>query len=361
MSTTRPRGSPPGVYVAIAVAAIAVIALVVGNALRPSSQQSPPSTTSPSATATSSTSQPATTSSTPSANATASPTSSASAVRPDARHGLIVATGNMRTEDDPRGLQQPSLFMTAPTTTYAVSPDGKRIALIRTSQTGQQIVTFTTVRPNEITTVADLAGSGERATNIVWAGDGADYVVYSVDGGAPPTIAYSALRSVDLAAKKQSEIARDHERTPPRPSELALRHPPGWRSRAGNADQQPDRLLRHRRERPDQARGADRRLIDEDLCVARRPTRRPLVGHEPSLVAGGSTRRVERARGSAGGNTRSRRVPARVGRARCRPDRAWGPVRDLVALRHAPRRGDAGDGIRPLADRWHRGDRVAGT
>jgi hypothetical protein len=114
----------------------------------------------------------------------------------------------MRTEDDPRGLQQPSLFMTAPTTTYAVSPDGKRIALIRTSQTGQQIVTFTTVRPNEITTVADLAGSGERATNILWAGDGADYVVYSVDGGAPPTIAYSALRSVDLAAKKQSEIAR---------------------------------------------------------------------------------------------------------------------------------------------------------
>ena len=209
MRTATSRRRTLAAFAAIAIAAIVLIGLVVANVLRPSA--SPPGGfASASPTATASASQQAVASSAPTSSVAATPPTStiATAVRPDARHGVIVPTGNLRTEDDERGLQQPSLFMTAPTTTYAVSPDGKRIALIRASQTGQQIVTFTTARPNDITVVADLAGSGERATNIVWAGDGSDYVVYSVDGGPPPSISYSALRSIDLAAKKQSEIAR---------------------------------------------------------------------------------------------------------------------------------------------------------
>src|SRR6266536_5291882 len=79
----------------------------------------------------------------------------------------------------PRGLQEPSLFMTTPTSGYSVSPDGKRIALIRTSQTGEQIVTFSTARPNAVTTVLDLAGSGERATGLVWAGDAPDSILFN--------------------------------------------------------------------------------------------------------------------------------------------------------------------------------------
>lgn len=135
--------------------------------------------------------------------------------QPDARYGVIVATGNIRTETDPRGLQEPSLFMTAPTTTYSVSPDGKRIALIRTSQTGQQIVTFTTDRPNAVTTVLDLAGSGERATRVIWAGDGSDSLLFEArketrgqGGGDNLILEYSVLRGVDLRTRDVREVAR---------------------------------------------------------------------------------------------------------------------------------------------------------
>lgn len=153
---------------------------------------------------------------TASATATASPSPPAAApvgAKPDARYGLIVPTGNMRTETDPRGLQDPSLFMT--NSAYAVSPDGKRIALIRTSQTGQHIVTFTTGRPNDLTTVVDLAGSGELASRVVWAGDGSDSLLFDAvrerrgSGGGDNLIwEYSALRSVDLASREVREVAR---------------------------------------------------------------------------------------------------------------------------------------------------------
>jgi hypothetical protein len=118
----------------------------------------------------------------------------------------------MRTEVDERGLQQPSLFQLAPTSAYAVSPDGKRVALIRTSQTSQQIVTFTTVRPNDVTAVADLSGSGERARNVVWAGDGTDSILFAVVKDAPGSVdsawEYSAVRSVNVASRDVREIGR---------------------------------------------------------------------------------------------------------------------------------------------------------
>ena len=200
-----------------AVGALVVVIIAV-NALRPSSEQ-PGSIASASPSATSSPTQQPVPPSAPPSSAAPSPvataTASGSAVKPDSQHGLIVATGNMRTEDDPRGLQQPSLFMLAPTSSIGVSPDGKRIALIRTSQTGQQIVTFTTARPNDVTTVVDLAGSGELANRVVWAGDGSDSLLFDVvketrgPGGGDNLIwEYSALWSVDLATRDVREVVR---------------------------------------------------------------------------------------------------------------------------------------------------------
>ncbi len=132
--------------------------------------------------------------------------------KPDPRYGVIVPTGNMRTETDPRGLQDPSLFMT--NSAYAVSPDGKRIALIRTAQTGQHVVTFSTDRPNDVTAVADLAGSGERAVNVVWAGDGSDSVLFAVvketfpTGGGDVRFDHAALRTVNAKDRSVREIVR---------------------------------------------------------------------------------------------------------------------------------------------------------
>lgn len=198
----------------LAAAAIGVLVLVVAFiALRPLPGQ-PAGIASASPSATSSTTERPVASSAPPSSVSPSPaaTASGSAVKPDSQHGLIVATGNMRTETDPRGLQDPSLFMT--NSAYAVSPDGKRIALIRTSQTGQHVVTFSTDRPNDVTAVADLAGSGERAVNVVWAGDGSDSVLFAVvketfpTGGGDVRFDYAALRTVNVKDRSIREIVR---------------------------------------------------------------------------------------------------------------------------------------------------------
>jgi hypothetical protein len=68
-------------------------------------------------------------------------------------------------------------------------------------------VTFTTAKPNDITTVIDLAGSGESATTIVWAGD-ADFLVYGAVRVTGQAVSYAVIRSIDVTAHKQSEIAR---------------------------------------------------------------------------------------------------------------------------------------------------------
>ncbi len=211
MGSPPPDRGPRFSLVWVAATAIIVLAVIIAIVARPSTEQ-PASIASASPGTTSSTTQTPTPSSAPPAPTA---TAIASAVKPDAQHGLIVATGNMRTEDDPRGLQQPSLFMLAPTSSIGVSPDGKRIGLIRTSQTGQQIVTFTTARPNDVSTVVDLAGSGEFGNRVVWAGDGSDSLLFDVvkemrgpGGGDNLTWEYSALRSVNLATRDVREVAR---------------------------------------------------------------------------------------------------------------------------------------------------------
>ena len=196
---------------AVVVAMATVLAVIEINATRGGGTVSP----SPSASATASVTSSATASasaSTPSA--VPSPTQ-ASGVRPDALHGLIVATGGLRTEDGDRSLQNPSLFATAPTSAYAVSPDGRRVALVRTAQGGQELVTFSTARPNDIAIVHDFSGSGEVAGHLVWAGDGAESVLVQVEkhtraegGGDNLIVEYSALRAIDVTTHQVREIAR---------------------------------------------------------------------------------------------------------------------------------------------------------
>jgi dipeptidyl aminopeptidase/acylaminoacyl peptidase len=104
-----------------------------------------------------------------------------------------------------------------PSSNIAISPDGKRVVIIRSAQ-GQQILTFTTARPNDLTMVLDLAGTGERATNIVWAGDGSDSILFAAvkdtgsssgeSFGGQGAWAYSVLRSVDLATRDVREVGR---------------------------------------------------------------------------------------------------------------------------------------------------------
>lgn len=210
-ATGRPRGP-----IVAAIAAVVLLVLVAAlMLLRSDGGTVPAATSSPSSSAA------AAASATPSAaaSATAAPTATVTGagVRPDAKHGLITFNA-IRTEDSAPNLQQPPQFARTGTAgidfKVAVSPDGKRVAMILTGETGQQLITFTTAKPNDVTMVLDLSGGTEFAVDVVWAGDGSDYVIYSIDAKSartPPAtspILYSALRTADLAAKKQSEVAR---------------------------------------------------------------------------------------------------------------------------------------------------------
>jgi hypothetical protein len=150
------------------------------------------------------------------ASPSTTPSAATSGVRPDAAHGLITFT-NIRSEADPKDLQQPPQFTRSPgavpfTEGVGLSADGREVALVRTGQTGQQLIAFTTSRPNDVSIVIDFAGGGESAAGLVWAGDGVRSVVIAVHkltstSPQSPT-AYSSLRVVDLATKQVREIAR---------------------------------------------------------------------------------------------------------------------------------------------------------
>jgi len=138
----------------------------------------------------------------------------AGSVKPDNAHGVITFQ-NIRTEADPRDLQQVPQFVRNGRSdfTVAVSPDGTHVAMIRSGETGFQLITFMTARPEDVTIVLGFGGSGETPGNLVWAGDGANSVLIAVykiatPAGPDPTTEYSTLRVVDLGSRQVREIAR---------------------------------------------------------------------------------------------------------------------------------------------------------
>lgn len=195
---------------AVAAAIVLGVALYVASprAIGPVVQDSSPAS---SALASATSTGPASPSVAPSPSATP-----AGAVRPDAQHGLVTFT-NIRSEVDPRDLQQPPAFSRGQMSTFsmAVAPEGKRVAIIRGGPTGQQLITFTTARPNDVTTLVDFSGGGEFATHLVWAGDSSGSLLMVVEkhfnaaGGGDNLIReYSSLRTVDAATRQVKEIAR---------------------------------------------------------------------------------------------------------------------------------------------------------
>lgn len=136
--------------------------------------------------------------------------SASTAVRPDAGHGFFVRSSSeliLRTEADPKPLARfPATFEAAATR------DGQQVALIRTSQTGQQLIVFAASRPDQQTTLVDFSGSGEFAGKLVWSSDGTKDVLIAVHGKPFPqgseAVEHSTLRVVDALTGQVREIAR---------------------------------------------------------------------------------------------------------------------------------------------------------
>jgi len=94
-----------------------------------------------------------------------------------------------------------------------VSPDGRRLAMLRTTETGQQLVWGDATRFSDAKVAVDLSGSGEFATSLVWAADNTNSIAFTVmkPGTAPgiePPPLYSAFRSVDLGTGAVREVVR---------------------------------------------------------------------------------------------------------------------------------------------------------
>jgi hypothetical protein len=135
------------------------------------------------------------------------------AARPDASHGMLTRNPvAIRIEADTTPLNKTLNWDDG--AAAAVSPDGKRVAVLRSGQTGQGIISFTTVKPDEITTVLDMAGTGELVVGPpVWAADGSDSLLVGVikpgtQSGVDPPPAYSALRSIDVKTHTVTELTR---------------------------------------------------------------------------------------------------------------------------------------------------------
>ena len=197
---------------ATALAAFAVVALSTLRGSESTPLAPPPATASPSASADASaspgpTASGATTSPAPTASGT-------SGVRPDGRHGFFSASSReqavLRTEQDATPVAQ---LLAA--TGFAVSPDGHRVAFLRTAERGQQIMWGEATRLAEARVAVDLTSSGEVVTgNVVWATDNSNSIAFAVarpsgQQGVEPPPAYSALRSVDLG----TGVVREHSRT----------------------------------------------------------------------------------------------------------------------------------------------------
>ena len=190
----------------VGATALAVLALIIAlNTLRPPQETVPLSSASASPTSS--------VSSTPTATGAASPASSATGVRPDATHGMLTRNpAAIRTEADTTALNKTPNWDEG--AAAVVSPDGKRVAILRTGQTGQGIIWFTTSKPDEVTPVLDMAGTGELLVGPpVWAADGSDSLLVGIikagaQSGVEPPPAYSALRSIDIKTRTVTELTR---------------------------------------------------------------------------------------------------------------------------------------------------------
>jgi hypothetical protein len=190
----------------IGATALAVLAFILAiNTLR----AGPPETTSlasPSASATASAT--ASIGTTPSPSSSSAAPSPATARGPDAQHGFLsFGPSAIRTEVDARSLAP----MPAVISTAAVSPLGKRVAFISGSGDSKKLVMFETGQPDRLTTLVDFTGTGEAGGELVWAADGSSSILFAAHKELPvlgsPT-EYSALRSIDPATQKITEIAR---------------------------------------------------------------------------------------------------------------------------------------------------------
>ncbi|MDP9253141.1 MAG: hypothetical protein M3O80_09050, partial [Chloroflexota bacterium] len=193
----------------IAAVALVIAVVLLGRPAAPSTELPPSASASASATARSTASATAAESTPTSASAT----SAAAGVRPDASHGMLARNpAAIRTEADAAALNKTPNWNEG--AAAAVSPDGKRVAILRSSETGQGIITFTTAKPDEITSVMDMAGTGESIVGPpVWAADGSDSLLVGIvkpgpQSGVEPPPAYSALRSVDIKTHTVTELTR---------------------------------------------------------------------------------------------------------------------------------------------------------
>jgi len=206
------RASPVRGIAFVGATALAVLALVIAlNTLRPPQVTTPLASSSASATATVSPAASGTAGGSP--NTTSSPGASAAGVRPDASHGMLTRNpAAIRTEADPTPLNNTPNWNEG--AAAAVSPDGKRVAILRSSQTGQGIISFTTAKPDEITSVIDTAGTGEQIVGPpVWAADGSNsllvgFIKPSTQSGVEPPVVYAALRSIDIRTHTVTELTR---------------------------------------------------------------------------------------------------------------------------------------------------------
>lgn len=206
------RTSPLRGVAFVGATALAVLALIIAlNTLRPPQETVPLSSASASPTSSLSSTPTATGAASPAA--TSSPASSSAAIRPDASHGMLTRNpAAIRTEADTTALNKTQNLDEG--AAGAVSPDGKRVAILRTGQSGQGIIWFTTSKPDEVMPVLDMAGTGELLVGPpVWAADGSDSLLVGIikpgaQSGVEPPPAYSALRSIDIKTRTVTELTR---------------------------------------------------------------------------------------------------------------------------------------------------------
>jgi|GEM_PF-2262450 len=212
-----PRRSRFAGTVFVSGVALATLALIVAFSLLRADRETVPATSpSPSASAgaVASTGPSASPGATGDTTRSPAPTaSSTSGVRPDAQHGVIArGTGEgeslMRTESDAAVLKSFPRQLSA-----AVTRDGLRVAYFRTTETGAQLVTFDTAKPNAEKLLIDFSGSGEVPGEVVWSSDANNELLISVHkiGQVPApgtSVTYSSLRVIDAGTGAVREIAR---------------------------------------------------------------------------------------------------------------------------------------------------------